>query len=187
MPGTWTLTTTRVPSSSVAACTCASEAAASGASSKSPNTLPIVPTELGLDPRADRRGVDGRNIILQLRELARPDRADEIRPARRELAELRDATAQLRRDRRRAAREIAMIVVAQTGLASRRGSEPQPAMAREDRGTGLRELAPCVASRATASPPDRARCPRMPARRASPIRGRARDRARTHRAACRGA
>ena len=64
----------------------------------------------------------------------------EIGAARCELAELRDAAAQLGRVRRGAPREIAMIFFAQVGLAGARGlREPQPALAREHRGRGLRE------------------------------------------------
>ena len=97
------------------------------------------PAELRLDARADGGDVDGRNVVLQLRELARPDRADEIGPARRELPELRDAAAQPPRGGRGPAREVAVVIFAQREIAAGRRAQAQPAMPGEERAAFLRE------------------------------------------------
>ncbi len=86
--GRCTLTTTRSPVRSVAACTWAIDAAASGARSKSANTDSSGRAQLGLDHGAHGRPRLGRHLVAALLELADQLLGEEPFAAGDDLAEL---------------------------------------------------------------------------------------------------
>ena len=82
MPGRNILTTTSRPFSSVATCTCAIEAAASGSASKRPKISPMRQPKRGLDRRDRDRAVERRHPVLELRQLVGDVGRQQVAPGR---------------------------------------------------------------------------------------------------------
>ena len=90
MPGRSTLTTTSRPSGSVAACTWAMDAAASGATSKLANSPATGrPSDASMRALASV-AVEGRDAVLELRELVGDVGRQQVAPRRDHLAELHE-------------------------------------------------------------------------------------------------
>ena len=88
MPGRSTFTATSRPSFSVAKCTCAIEALATGSASKLAKIVVDRLAEGLLDQRARLRGRERRHAVLQLGELVGEVRRQQVAPRRQHLAEL---------------------------------------------------------------------------------------------------
>jgi hypothetical protein len=95
MSGRRTLTATTSPSRSSARCTCATEAAATGSSSKRRKHLVQRAAELGLDQGPHGRRGKRRNAVLQCGQLLDQRPRQEIGARRRDLADLDERRAEL--------------------------------------------------------------------------------------------
>jgi hypothetical protein len=98
MPGRKTLMTTSRPSAKRAACTCAIEAEAKGCASNSANSIDYWLSQRALDLRNRHGAVEGRDLILQHRQLIGDVGGQQVAPRGENLSELHeDRTQRLQR------------------------------------------------------------------------------------------